>query len=281
MDNQNQQQQVNKNTGNLQDHKPAETVEEFLQFLEPAMKVHLMSEGQVNDNVEQVLPRHESDFQSPPPSSPMLHSEGFEDSESDYSQGWIGGEGVAPYSPTLPWLQDLSFESVRDFLTKYSRYERGIVHGLLEEPPVIISMKELICDNVLNQITKEYWENEPLRPLPPDVLTRMTEEYWKGQPLRPLPQKKLLDALQRINDVANVVDAILPAKDVVGDEKVASPPQAMYCKEGGEPTLRNEGYARRAKREKAEQRALRVGMLRLPYDRIIRPFHPYQKKGAV
>ena len=91
MDNQNQQQQVNKNTGNLQDHKPAETVEEFLQFLEPAMKVHLMSEGQVNDNVEQVLPRHESDFQSPPPSSPMLHSEGFEDSESDYAQGWIGG----------------------------------------------------------------------------------------------------------------------------------------------------------------------------------------------
>ena len=207
--------------------------------------------------------------------------EGFEDSESDCAQGWIGGEGVAPYSPTLPWLQDLSFASVHDFLTKYSNYERGIVHGLSEEPPVMISMKELICDHVLNKITKEYWENEPLRPLPPDVLTRLTKEYWAEQPLRPLPQKRLLDALQRINDVANVADAILPAEDVVGDEKAASPSHAMYCKEGGEPTLRNEGYARRARRERAEQKTLRVGTSRFPYDRVIRPFHPYQKKGVV
>ena len=62
MDNQDQHIQVNGNTENLQDHKPAETVEEFLQFLEPARKRHLMSEGQVNDNIEQVLPRHESDL---------------------------------------------------------------------------------------------------------------------------------------------------------------------------------------------------------------------------
>ena len=141
MDNQDQHIQVNGNAENLQDRKPVETVEEFLQFLEPAMKVHLMSEGQVNDNIEQVLPRHDSDFQGPPPLSPMLHSEGLEDSESESAQGWIGGEGVAPYSPTLPWLQDLSFASVHDFLTKYSNYERGIVHGLSEEPPVMISMK--------------------------------------------------------------------------------------------------------------------------------------------
>ena len=145
----------------------------------------------------------------------------------------------------------------------------------------MISMKELICDHIFNKITKEYWENEPLRPLPPDVLTRLTKENWAEQHLRPLPQKRLLDALHRINDVANVADAILPAEDVVGDEKAASPSHAMYCKEGGEPTLRNEGYARRARRERAEQKTLRVGASRFPYDRVIRPFHPYQKKGVV
>jgi hypothetical protein len=156
-------------------------------------------------------------------------------------------------------LRSLEPLEVRSFLVGYANYEGAVTRSARKTgvPLALVPMKIYINWEVLAELTRQYQEEHPSRPLPEAVLHR---------------------ALQKINDRS-------PVK-VEGEEEFlveAEAPSSPVVLRGREYRA-GARYVLRKKQERMEQKVLRVGMARSPQGgpvcRTHRPSHPYQRSGA-
>ena len=120
MEDQVQQKQANVNEEDHQDLQPVSTVEEILQFTQPARKLHLSPESQAKGESSiartgRIFSRHESDVEeegellSPPPQSPMLHSDEYKGLGSGSVESWVGRQGRSSLFTGAPMAAGFKF----------------------------------------------------------------------------------------------------------------------------------------------------------------------------
>jgi hypothetical protein len=154
---------------------------------------------------------------------------------------------------------------------EYANYERMVTGRVREngEPLELAPMK-----NFVN------WE----------ILVELTRQYQEEHPSRPIPEAALQQALQKINDQSPIKDegrgdflvgAAASSSPAVSQESGA---RAFFLPAAVPMSSTGTRYIQKERRERTEQRTLQQGMARSPFGGPVRrtrdSSHPYKRSNA-